>query len=560
MATQFPAMKLLAVLLFFGLIGAVAANPTGLFAASTETTLSLTATQNDFEGSPTTFTLQFTDRNPSPLERYNIYNPYEVQWNWGDGSLEFEKIIPDSRPFQTTITKQHVYVQDRASYRATASVKDYTTGAIARTITTTKVLNAKPVASLDVEHTYGGQWALKGSWTDPGIGDTHIYFFDFGDGQLTGAESGAALERNGAGSVTKFHTYEGGAGDWTSSPCSDNPEIKYLVKFAVQDSNGAAASASKEITVSGAPPSYEKRLVWVRDQVASLTLEKREHQKHIVESLDNAILHGSTGPGLPVAEPADSPQHNYVKSFDRVRKAVHHIRKLTSADNSGYLCALNNGVRDKAKERLDLAIQQVGLENKDVAKAQQKYNEGLELLLAGKFNEAINKFKESLSKATRAISKDVLFSYSDELDFSVGDVEGLLGTDARADKELNKIIDEIGKAGQLADRDKFQEATQQVQQVLDDLQRVQKKFGIDASQVTTDMVLDIELAASLKLLEAQQIITGPEINSAKAGQLLAEGDALREAGDYQKAVDRFQQSYQKSAQAIKEGGKPARPV
>ena len=554
MATQFPAMKLLAILLTFAVFGVIAANPTGLFAADTDTSVLLTATQNIFEGSPTTFTLQFTDRNPSDLSRYNIYTPYEITWNWGDTRTDTDRIIPDGALFQTTVTKQHVYRQDKF-YRVSIRIHDSTTGADIFAYTTVKILNAKPVASLEVEQISGGQWALTGSWYDPGILDTHIYAFDFGDGSATSLTRAPTV--NGAGMVVASHTYsEEGVGDWTSSPCSDTVELKHSVKFSVQDSNGAVGSTIKEIAVSSALPSYEERLLWVRESVSVLQLEKREHVKEITKSLDRALLDGSTGPGLPVQEP-DSPQHNYVKSFDRVRKAVHHIQKARDIDSAGYMCALNHAVRDKAKERLDLAIQEVGVENKEVAKAQQKYNEGLELLLAGKFNEAINKFKESLVKATKAISKDVLFSYSDELDFSVGDVEGLLGTNAQADKELNKIIGAITKAKSLAEKDKFQEATEHIKQAVDDLQKVQQKFGIDTTQMTIDMVLDIELAANLKLSEAQQIIVGPERSSVKSAQALAEGSALREAGNYRKAIEKFQEAYREAAKAIKEGGKPA---
>jgi tetratricopeptide (TPR) repeat protein len=547
MATQLISVKILAIVVALGLLGIFAANPTGLFTLATQASLNIVAQPTSIaEGGSANFQLSFNDIQPY-VNPYGVYGRYSVRWDFGDGNYDLDYVTADSAPYALVLNKQHTYVESGQHF-ARATIRDETTRrALMRTIVI-DVANLPPAVALDAIDLGNGDWKLVSTYKDPGILDTHVYTIDFGDGTLDGPH--AAPTVSGAGTITTYHHYEGG-GAWSDNPCSENPGRRVLTASIVIDDEGAEGRATKEIVVSSPPPSYEERVAWARDLAASLGIGKG-----VVGSLDRALLEASTGPGLPVSEP-DSPQHNYIKSFDRVRKASHIMRRTVAAEKEKLLCALNHAVRDKAKERLGLAISQVGLGNKDVAKAQQKYDEGLGLLLAAKYDEAINKFKESLSKATKAISKDILFSYSDELEFSMGDVDGLLGTDVRADKELNKIIDTITKAGREADRDKFQEATEHIKQAIDDLQKVQQKFGIAVSQVTTDMVLDIELAASLKLSEAEQIVVGPERSSVKSAQALSDGSALREAGDYKRAIEKFQEAYREASKAIKEGGKPA---
>ena len=158
------------------------------------------------EGDTVIFAGTFTDPSTS--------DTHTIEWDFGDGSNE-----------TGTLTPNHVYIENGV-YTVTLTVTDDDNGIGTDTLTVT-VSNVAPTidtfnGSLDPTQVDNTR-SLIGTFTDPGLNDTHTATFDWGDNTTTDYTL-----FNGEREVTGSHTYtEAGV---------------YTVTLTIEDHDGGSDS------------------------------------------------------------------------------------------------------------------------------------------------------------------------------------------------------------------------------------------------------------------------------------------------------------------------------
>jgi PKD repeat protein len=140
-----------------------------------------------------------------------------VVWSFGDGATE-----------EGTLTPSHTYL-DNGTYTVTLTVTDDDGASGSDTLTVT-VANVAPAveAGEDQEADEGQEISFAGSFSDPGLADTHMVVWSFGDGGVA------------EGTLTPSHTY------------ADNGT--YTVMLTVTDDDGASSSDTLTVTVNNVAP------------------------------------------------------------------------------------------------------------------------------------------------------------------------------------------------------------------------------------------------------------------------------------------------------------------
>ena len=158
------------------------------------------------EGSTASFVGSFEDTGVGEIHEY--------QWDFGDGTVI---------NFPGTLTPTHKYLDDGA-YTVTLTVIDNDEGVGTDSLVVT-VNNVDPtaVAGFDLTVNEEVPFTLLGSFTDPGLLDTHTYEWDFENGPII------------PDTLTPTHTY-------------DDPGV-YLVTLRVWDDDGGYGSDTLTITV-----------------------------------------------------------------------------------------------------------------------------------------------------------------------------------------------------------------------------------------------------------------------------------------------------------------------
>ncbi|RLJ18334.1 hypothetical protein DJ031_11785 [bacterium endosymbiont of Escarpia laminata] len=164
------------------------------------------------EGDTVNFSGSFTD--PGAADTHTI------EWDFGDGTTASGSLTPS-----------RVYAEDGV-YTVTLTVTDDDGGVGTASMTVT-VENVAPTvdAGADQTITEGDSASFAGSFTDPGVQDTHTTEWNFGDGTTE------------SGTLNLTHTY---AEDGT-----------YTVTLTVTDDEGAVGTDSLTVTVNNAAPVVE---------------------------------------------------------------------------------------------------------------------------------------------------------------------------------------------------------------------------------------------------------------------------------------------------------------
>ncbi len=138
-------------------------------------------------------------------EQGEITDPSSTSWSgtvdYGDGSASQALSISGS-----TLTLNHVY-KDNGSYAVTVSVTD-NQGLTSTATTNVTVQNVSPtvgaITTSENPARINTATTANATFTDPGMLDTHITSWDWGDGTVS---TGTISENNGSGSVSGSHVY-----------------------------------------------------------------------------------------------------------------------------------------------------------------------------------------------------------------------------------------------------------------------------------------------------------------------------------------------------------------
>ncbi|MDY7079704.1 MAG: tandem-95 repeat protein, partial [Chloroflexota bacterium] len=161
------------------------------------------------EGTTVAFTGVITDPDTG--------DTHTIEWNFGDGIT-----------VTGTLTPTHVYADDGV-YTVTLTVTDDEGASDSDTLLVT-VDNVPPVVNAGPDRTVdeGASVFMVGSFTDPGVDDTHTIEWDFGDGETI------------TDTLTPTHTY------------ADNGV--YTVTLTVWDNDGGEGSDLRIVTVDNVAP------------------------------------------------------------------------------------------------------------------------------------------------------------------------------------------------------------------------------------------------------------------------------------------------------------------
>jgi RHS repeat-associated protein len=148
---------------------------------------------------------------------------------WGDGSTQPVTGNP------TSLT--HVYASGPNHYTISATATDADASYSANTVAVTVNDVSPTVVANNLSGTEGATLTFSGSFTDPGIHDTHTASINWGDGT---SSTGTVTESNGSGTVTATHIY---------------PETgTYTITLKVTDSNGPNASQTATANIANVNP------------------------------------------------------------------------------------------------------------------------------------------------------------------------------------------------------------------------------------------------------------------------------------------------------------------
>lgn len=171
-------------------------------------TVNAGADQSAAEGDAVNFTGAFSGTG--------TLSAYTFTWNFGDGASA-----------SGTLTPTHTYA-DNGVYAVTLNVTD-DEGQIGSDTLLVTVMNVAPTveAGSDENTIEGAAVSFSGTFTDPGVQDTHTFHWNFGDG----------LTASGALTATHIYTHSG----------------IYTVTLTVTDGDGGVGSDTLRVTVAAQP-------------------------------------------------------------------------------------------------------------------------------------------------------------------------------------------------------------------------------------------------------------------------------------------------------------------
>ncbi|MBS7614820.1 PKD domain-containing protein [Candidatus Bathyarchaeota archaeon] len=198
-----------------------------------------------------------------------IVDSHTIIWDFGDGQSVYG-----------TLTPSHTYIEN-GMYTVTLSVTDKDGGTGIDSLTVT-VNNAAPTveAGQDQAPNEGSSVSFLGSFTDPGLLDTHTIIWNFGDGTIASE------------TLNPTHTY------------LDNGI--YMVTLTVTDDDGAIGTDALTVTVNNVAPEVEAGA----DQTVDEATEVSFSGSFIDPGLDTHIILWDFGDGATAAGTLN-PTHIY---------------------------------------------------------------------------------------------------------------------------------------------------------------------------------------------------------------------------------------------------------
>jgi PKD repeat protein len=177
--------------------------------------------------------------DPATFNDLGTLDTHTATIAWGDGTVPDIGLLAES-PFgppgstsgaDGTVDGTHVYA-DNGIYMVAVTVTDDDGTSTSDTLTVT-VLNAAPTVEAGSDQTVneGEVVNFSGSFTDPGLADTHTIEWDFGDGTTT------------VGTLTPSHVY------------ADNGI--YTVTLTVTDDDGGTTNDALTVTVNNVAPAVD---------------------------------------------------------------------------------------------------------------------------------------------------------------------------------------------------------------------------------------------------------------------------------------------------------------
>jgi PKD repeat protein len=287
---------------------------------------------------------------------------------------------------------------------------------------------------------------------------------------------------------------------------------------------------------------YESRLRWVQKEIESAITDfsgGNPTDATLLKALEEV------SEALFFAPTIESPEFDYVKSFEHVKNAIHNLEMLDeSLAADRYWEVLLTGVDSKGNEIITTAAIQAGNDSIHVIDAWALFSNAQERILAGDFENGMEQYKNAYMEAARAKGEWVPEDYTNALLQAIDDIDLLL-TGPYSASALNKLQlarDELILALDNTDYGLMQDSFVNVKSAVTHLQ-VAESMGVPTNDIMSDLTNAIGDATEMLISETETHV-GMEVNDIKqAWSKFYLGKSFSVMGQYIQAIDKFDGAY-----------------
>ncbi len=453
------------------------------------------------EGETVSFIGSFTD--PGWLDTHTI------DWDFGD-----------SESATGALSATHVY-KDNGEYTVTLTITD-DDGGVGIDILTITVNNVAPTVLIDSMIQPFPEFIFPtdvleftGSFTDPSILDTHTIEWDFGDGTSIVT-----------GTLTPTHAYLD-AGE-------------YIVTLTVTDDDSDFGTDTFNIIVEN-PMDVSEGVI---DDLKELEVPQKAEKEvnNAIKDIEKAMDEFEEG--------------DFLKAFDKLEDAVDDLMDAQDdgADTHEVIDAIVDLVQGIVDQSMDNTIEMIGEDDKNVIKAQEKYDKALELLEDGKFDKAINQFEKAYKQIMKAHSKYVPAGYMDDLEERLVAIQTLKEGDisSKALKSLNKAEDKLEDAIEKASEGNLEKSLDKLEDAIGHLEDAEE-LGVETTDLIESIMEHIQYAVYEKIADAESVLMDAnDKDIEKAWEFYNEALDLWAEGKYENAINKFERAVDKAEDALKD--------
>lgn len=287
---------------------------------------------------------------------------------------------------------------------------------------------------------------------------------------------------------------------------------------------------------------YESRLRWAIQEIDSLIVDRSGGNwidatlLKALEEVSEALLFAST---------VESPDFDYVMSFEHVKEGIHNLEMVSGSVTTDYIIdLLLVGINDEVFYTIWIAEVQARADNHHVIDAWAIFADAQSEIAAGDYENGIERYKSAYMEAERADGEWVPREYTIALNQAVTDIDTLLlgSYSTGAKNQLEKAKDELYKALDKSDHGLLQDSFNNIKNAIIHLQNAES-LGAPTSTIVEALMYAIEISVMMLILETETHV-GVEVNDIKqAWSKFKQGQQFSDNGLYLQAIDKFDRAY-----------------
>jgi PKD repeat protein len=287
---------------------------------------------------------------------------------------------------------------------------------------------------------------------------------------------------------------------------------------------------------------YESRLRWAQAEVESLITDFSGGNPtdatllKALEEISAALFFSPT---------IESPEFDFVKSFEHVKEGIHNLEMVSSEVATDYIInLLITAVNDRVEDTITIAEIQACADNIHVVDAWALYDEARDRIAIGDYPNGMEQYKNAHMEAERAEGEWVPREYTSALLEAIDDIDFLLSGPytAEALDELQQAKDELIEAKDKGDHGLHQDSFVNVKNAVMHLLNA-GDHGASTSDNVIDLTEAIEETVKMLIIETETHV-GMEVNDIKqAWNKFHSGQHFTNNGQYLQAIDKYDRAY-----------------
>ncbi|UCE36288.1 MAG: PKD domain-containing protein, partial [Thermoplasmata archaeon] len=328
-------------------------------------------------------------------------------------------------------------------------------------------------------------------------------------------------------------------------PLDDSIDLDFELLVICGHDSSELSNAPLSATISNSVSvfeTYESRLRWAQVEVESLISDPSGGNPtdatllKALEEISEALFFAPT---------IESPEFDFVKSFEHVKEGIHNLEMVSSEVPTDYIIdLLLSAVNDRVKNTIIIAEIQAESDNIHVIDAWAIYADAQSRIASGDYENGMEQYKNAHTEAERAEGEWVPREYDAALLQAVSDIDSLLTGpySKEALAELQQAKDELMLAQDKAGDGLLQDSFVNVKSAVAHLQDA-GSYGAPTSDIVIDLTEAIEEAVKMLIIETETHV-GMEVNDIKqAWNKFYQGQAFAANGQYLQAIDKYDRAY-----------------